>query len=660
MLHNEKIQKTISTFIESQLPLYLELHYNKFAGTNISKMGRFIQLYYEWLEKSYPATISDLSKSSINSYSDFMVSHLRPEDGNVWDTLIRLESFRDVDNTKETLLRYIRSEFNPDLPFDIKADKRKLVKRMKELNRTRGTVPAFESYFSLVYNKNPKVVMKQDHVFTTNANEWSKRSVIRVLQGGTLSGDDMAGFKGYYMVGQSSGAKAVVAGVEAVSIGNVVYRELEIDKETQTGTFSAGEILMAETEGGLSVNKTGTDEQLKATVQNSFQGVTFTDASTGGSGYYLDDVVTLGTVTDSLAKIKKLTRGQIEGIKVTSGTDNSVINFVNDYFAVYGLEGNFTVGKEIVGLESGARGVLRFKDVSGGQTKYWIDNISGTFRTDQVKGGEYSSEELTHGEVTALTKLTNGSGYSTTTGLTTKESGTGIGLKVNVTLSGNAINAISINTAGTGYKVGDIIEIEGGTVNATAEVTGVSTEKMRADQVIRVCEVTASAESTTGTKSNLISPGVGYTSLPKLYISNLATDSIQPYGTDIGGIEEIEIVKFGLASGSSSVTFRDTSTGSSGHIRATGTVTYGAEITYGGEDTLFKSNPSEREARVTDADFFTWYSYVVSASEPPEVWKEQLKRFTHPAGMKIYADYLIDTEKTLTTTTSTKVVTVAP
>ena len=51
--------------------------------------------------------------------------------------------------------------------------------------------------------------------------------------------------------------------------------------------------------GGLSVNKTGTDEQLKATVQNSFQGVTFTDASTGGSGYYLDDVVTLGTVTDS-------------------------------------------------------------------------------------------------------------------------------------------------------------------------------------------------------------------------------------------------------------------------------------------------------------------------------------------------------------------------
>ena len=178
---------------------------------------------------------------------------------------------------------------------------------------------------------------------------------------------------------------------------------------------------------------------------------------------------------------------------------------------------------------------------------------------------------------------------------------------------------------------------------------------MRADKINRVCEVTATAESTTGTKSKLISPGVGYTSLPKLYITNSASDSLQPYGTDIGGIAEIEIVRFGLASSSSTVTFRDTSSGSSGHIRATGTVTYGAEITYGGEDILFKSNPSQREARVTDADFYTWYSYIVSASEPPEIWKEQLKRFTHPAGMKVFADYLIDTTKTSTTTTSTLV-----
>ena len=141
MLHNEKIQKTISTFIESQLPLYLELHYDKISGTNISRFGRFIQLYYEWLEQSAPATIGDLSKSSINSYNDFIISQLRPESGNVWDTLIRMESLRDVDTTRETLLRHIRSEFNPDLPFDIKADKRKLVKLMKDLNRTRGTTP---------------------------------------------------------------------------------------------------------------------------------------------------------------------------------------------------------------------------------------------------------------------------------------------------------------------------------------------------------------------------------------------------------------------------------------------------------------------------------------------------------------------------------------
>ena len=63
MLHNEQIKKTISTFIESQLPLYLELNYDKVAGKDISKFGRFMQLYYEWLEQSNPATIDDLANS---------------------------------------------------------------------------------------------------------------------------------------------------------------------------------------------------------------------------------------------------------------------------------------------------------------------------------------------------------------------------------------------------------------------------------------------------------------------------------------------------------------------------------------------------------------------------------------------------------------------
>ena len=47
---------------------------------------------------------------------------------------------------------------------------------------------------------------------------------------------------------------------------------------------------------------------------------------------------------------------------------------------------------------------------------------------------------------------------------------------------------------------------------------------------------------------------------------------------------------------------------------------------------------------------------MVSASEQPELWKEQLKKFAHPAGMKVFADYLIDTTETSTTTTSTTVV----
>ena len=90
------------------------------------------------------------------------------------NSLINLEYFKDVDNTRESLLKHIRSEFNPDLPMDILADRRKLVKRMKDLNRTRGTTSAFKIFFSIIFDKVAKVVMQQDHIFTTKANQWEK------------------------------------------------------------------------------------------------------------------------------------------------------------------------------------------------------------------------------------------------------------------------------------------------------------------------------------------------------------------------------------------------------------------------------------------------------------------------------------------------------
>jgi len=65
--------------------------------------------------------------------------------------------------------------------------------------------------------------------------------------------------------------------------------------------------------------------------------------------------------------------------------------------------------------------------------------------------------------------LAGGTGYTTATGVATTSSGSGSGATLNITASGGAIINVSVNNAGSGYAIGETLEI----VNANA--TGVKT-----------------------------------------------------------------------------------------------------------------------------------------------------------------------------------------
>ena len=75
------------------------------------------------------------------------------------------------------------------------------------------------------------------------------------------------------------------------------------------------------------------------------------------------------------------------------------------------------------------------------------------------------------GGVSALNlgTLAGGTGYTTATGVATTSSGSGSGATLNITASGGAIINVSVNNAGSGYAIGETLEI----VNANA--TGVKT-----------------------------------------------------------------------------------------------------------------------------------------------------------------------------------------
>ena len=101
----------------------------------------------------------------------------------------------------------------------------------------------------------------------------------------------------------------------------------------------------------------------------------------------------------------------------------------------------------------------------------------GNFNKTVTSGSILSSNNiLVYGSVTGVGSLTSGAGYTLGPKTTTGGSGTGFVVQVNSITGTGGIGAISINNAGSTYKVGDVITINGGTSPATLTITSILTE----------------------------------------------------------------------------------------------------------------------------------------------------------------------------------------
>ena len=969
MLHKDQITKKISPFIHPQLPLFLDLAHDVVSGKNISTFGRFIELYYEWLETSYDASVNDFALDSIDSYKDYAINGMMQETGNPYDRLVRLQSFRDVDNTTDTLLRYIRSEYVDDIPLTAKADRRKLVKRAKELYRIRGSEQSLYLIFKILYDKNISIFYPRDYVFNPSDSSYNKNKAIRVQEIGStyaITDDDFDQWKGYYAVGATSGAKAVIADIDYFGIGTDFVADFFLDEDTMSGTFQVDEEIEAQTTDGYAVNKTGTTTQLRAKVFPSIQGVSF---SNSGTGYYPDDAITLSGTTGSEIVIKSLKKGKIEDVASSGGNSNYVagdkVVFSNTYAEVYDKIGSlFVVGAELsqwsddVGLDtfttSGtaeAKAKILAVETINGVEKFWLEEITGTFKTDERTDREYGASvvrlsltsagvaataaqyranvvrfdklvdvaevsaearvDKLRGAVLTAKLLNEGSLYGTTqeTGtliggvvssldqtapyyqpeswtasysaeevpathitVDTGLGGSGMILKVNTNASGD-ITSHTITSGGTGYTADDfliiadpsnvgidyigntittygsliigarykiitydgsddfvsvgasrnaanvefiatgtapttwndnsivkpILETEamyriktlnpgdsftnvGASSNAAGQVfmatgstpttwttstitklkrayfsvneisgeqysiidfntgddftnvggtnqtgavftatgttpatwdnnsklqrdkqttSGATTSKPDASasgsgfkvnykstggKITEISvhtagtaydggvEVTIDGNEGSGTDARVeilttgptgaiarievVDGGVNYTTPPKARIQseNGANAVIVPYGTDIGAIESTGVVLYGKADTNSTVSFRDTNSVNSNFTRAVGTVTYGALVNYDGYSLSNKSMLNHPESLIEDLEKYQKWSYAVRVSEDPSNWIGRVKELAHPAGMRVTAEYEMDSLMTSSSTVTSSTV----
>jgi hypothetical protein len=159
----------ISTLVQNQLP-----DFYKEEGPNFVA---FIEAYYEYLEQN----------------------------GKMTDAIRNLQSYRDINTTTDEFIQYFINTFLPNIPLDVIADKKLLVKYIRLANISRGTLASYKLLFRALYNEELEVSYPADQILKVSDGDWRRERYL------VSSYDDPTyNFIGKTIKGQESQAEALV------------------------------------------------------------------------------------------------------------------------------------------------------------------------------------------------------------------------------------------------------------------------------------------------------------------------------------------------------------------------------------------------------------------------------------------------------------------
>lgn len=198
---SEEIYRKISSQIESQFP--------DFIRTEGPKFVEFMKLYYEFME----------------------------QEGNVLDASRGLPDYNDIDRTLDAFIERFQREYMANIPRDIQANKRLLVKYIREFYNTRGSQESYRFLFRILFNEEIDFYYPGEDILRASDGRWVQETVIR---GRPVAGNYLL-LDGREITGQSSGAKARVQELLTITASGLPLIQLRI--ENVIGTFQEDEIV---------------------------------------------------------------------------------------------------------------------------------------------------------------------------------------------------------------------------------------------------------------------------------------------------------------------------------------------------------------------------------------------------------------------------------
>ena len=233
-----EVYKKVSPLVEQQFPEYIRENGPRFVA--------FMEAYYEYMEQT----------------------------GKAGYAIRTLNDNQDIDRTVLEFVEYFRREYALSIPKSALADKRLVVKHIREFYRSRGSQKSFKFLFHILFGSEVNFYYPGEDILRASDGRWIRETVLTVeKQSGNITLLD-----GRTVTGQTSGAIGRIQNITVlINLGVEVFK---LTIENVTGEFLDKELV---TDGFGNIVR----------VKADIGGIVTQTISDGGAFNVVDDTVEL-------------------------------------------------------------------------------------------------------------------------------------------------------------------------------------------------------------------------------------------------------------------------------------------------------------------------------------------------------------------------------
>ena len=510
------------------------------------------------------------------------------------ENIQQLLDYTNIDTTIYDFLGQFRNEFLNTIPDSLATgvDKRKLVKNVKSLYRSKGSKEGHKLFFRLLFNENADITLPKEQMLHVSDGKWNIKNILRATTTGTNDTSNLVG----QTITQADNplsasvneATAIVEDIVKLTISGTEVTEFTLNEDSILGTFIDGQEISG-------TDSTDEDKLVKATVTGIPS--TFT-LSNDGSLYKSGDTITVtGGGTGCTMTVDEIGRGGISEIIVDSAGSGYAIGDPV-VFSSGSAEAKLAVVSGGIALESGDLDEYGHGTVA-------TDHIvleGATTSGDPYVGDKFVQEANTGtGDITDVVVTKPGTTYNGLPTLTITSSG---GSSGTLKAYGSEIGRIQkFKILDYGRNYGDSPTPP--TLEAFTNVilTGVS-GTFSASETVSI-----SSSSLGGTVSS-------FTAATGLLV--LSTSDIPAQTLTVGDTIT------GATSGASGVIQR--------YDKATITAVVDTTATTSGSYINEDGHASENAQKIQDSKLYQDYSYIVKIGKSINEWRDAFKKTVHPGG----------------------------